>query len=224
MNSGNDSKKPNPHALLSPPQNAAPKKSIQYKLVLLGESAVGKSSLALRFVKNQFVEYQESTIGAAFLSKTIEIPNYSVKFEIWDTAGQERYHSLAPMYYRGAAAAVVVYDVTDQKSFEKAKSWIAELRKQTTNGNPNILIALVGNKVDLAQTGRVVETEVATKYAADEKLLFFEASAKVNHNVEAIFKMVAEKLPKTTPKSTLDADTHSRIVDLSPSPMRQKCC
>ena len=88
----------------------------QYKLVLLGDSAVGKSSLVLRFVRGQFFEYQESTIGAAFLTQTVALNETTVKFEIWDTAGQERYHSLAPMYYRGAAAAIVVYDITNRVS------------------------------------------------------------------------------------------------------------
>jgi len=93
-------------------------KVCQFKLVLLGESAVGKSSLVLRFVKGQFHEYQESTIGAAFLTQTVCLQDITVKFEIWDTAGQERYHSLAPMYYRGAQAAIVVYDITNQVSFQ----------------------------------------------------------------------------------------------------------
>merc|ERR1712023_221338 len=99
----------------------------QFKLVLLGDSAVGKSSLVLRFVRGQFFEYQESTIGAAFMTQTLALDDTTVKFEIWDTAGQERYHSLAPMYYRGAQAAVVVYDVTSQDSFERAQRWISEL-------------------------------------------------------------------------------------------------
>ncbi|TUD02854.1 Ras-related protein Rab-5C [Bagarius yarrelli] len=86
---------------------AAGNKICQFKLVLLGESAVGKSSLVLRFVKGQFHEYQESTIGAAFLTQTVCLDDTTVKFEIWDTAGQERYHSLAPMYYRGAQAAII---------------------------------------------------------------------------------------------------------------------
>jgi len=107
---------------------AASPKSFQFKLVLLGDSAVGKSSLVLRFVKKQFYEYQESTIGAAFLTQTVNVKDYVVKFEIWDTAGQERYHSLAPMYYRGAAAAVVVYDLTNRQSFVRAKSWVKELQ------------------------------------------------------------------------------------------------
>ena len=102
------------------------------KTVLLGETAVGKSSIAVRFVRDQFFEYQESTIGAAFLAQSLTLPGTQevVRFEIWDTAGQERYHSLAPMYYRGAKAALVVYDITDAKSFEKATLWVNELQQQ----------------------------------------------------------------------------------------------
>ncbi|KAJ6339396.1 hypothetical protein OIU77_007377 [Salix suchowensis] len=91
-------------------------KNINAKLVLLGDVGAGKSSLVLRFVKGQFIEFQESTIGAAFFSQTLAVNDATVKFEIWDTAGQERYHSLAPMYYRGAAAAVIVYDISNQVS------------------------------------------------------------------------------------------------------------
>jgi len=105
-------------ALFCPRMAAPPAQGrvFQYKLVLLGDSAVGKSSLVLRFVRGQFFEYQESTIGAAFLTQTVALNETTVKFEIWDTAGQERYHSLAPMYYRGAAAAIVVYDITNRVS------------------------------------------------------------------------------------------------------------
>merc|ERR1712070_1216078 len=164
----------------------------QYKLVLLGDSAVGKSSLVLRFVRGQFFEYQESTIGAAFLTQNVSLNDYTVKFEIWDTAGQERYHSLAPMYYRGAAAAVVVYDITNADSFSRAKSWVKELQRQ---GSPNIVIALAGNKCDLASK-RKVEAAEATEYAKDNGLFFMETSAKTALNVEELFKAIAKKLPK----------------------------
>ncbi|KAM7371604.1 hypothetical protein PAMP_008823 [Pampus punctatissimus] len=127
--------------------SAPSNKICQFKLVLLGESAVGKSSLVLRFVKGQFHEYQESTIGAAFLTQTVCLDDTTVKFEIWDTAGQERYHSLAPMYYRGAQAAIVVYDITNTDTFTRAKNWVKELQRQAS---PNIVIALAGNKADLA--------------------------------------------------------------------------
>ncbi|XP_021562741.1 ras-related protein Rab-5C isoform X1 [Carlito syrichta] len=135
---------------------AAGNKICQFKLVLLGESAVGKSSLVLRFVKGQFHEYQESTIGAAFLTQTVCLDDTTVKFEIWDTAGQERYHSLAPMYYRGAQAAIVVYDITNTDTFARAKNWVKELQRQAS---PNIVIALAGNKADLASK-RAVEFQL----------------------------------------------------------------
>ncbi|KAF8587260.1 hypothetical protein K439DRAFT_1630761 [Ramaria rubella] len=111
-----------------------------------GEAAVGKSSIVLRFVSNEFQANKEPTIGAAFLTQKCRLEDRVLRYEIWDTAGQERFHSLAPMYYRNAQAAVVVYDVTKAASLDKAKSWVKELQRQA---NPNIVIALAGNKVDL---------------------------------------------------------------------------
>ncbi|KAL1677606.1 ras family-domain-containing protein [Schizophyllum commune] len=124
-------------------------KSVQVKLVLLGEAAVGKSSVVLRFVSDEFQPNKEPTIGAAFLTQKCRLEDRVLRYEIWDTAGQERFHSLAPMYYRNAQAAVVVYDITKAASLEKAKSWVKELQRQA---NPNIVIALAGNKVDLVQS------------------------------------------------------------------------
>lgn len=174
------------------PNGATQGKICQFKLVLLGESAVGKSSLVLRFVKGQFHEYQESTIGAAFLTQTVCLDDTTVKFEIWDTAGQERYHSLAPMYYRGAQAAIVVYDITNQDTFGRAKVWVKELQRQAS---PNIVIAIAGNKADLAAK-RAVEFEEAKSYAEENGLLFMESSAKTAMNVNDIFLAIAKKLPK----------------------------
>ncbi|KAI9512905.1 GTP-binding protein ypt5 [Russula earlei] len=124
-------------------------RSVQVKLVLLGEAAVGKSSIVLRFVSKEFQPNKEPTIGAAFLTQKCLLEDRVLRYEIWDTAGQERFHSLAPMYYRNAQAAVVVYDVTKAASLEKAKTWVKELQRQA---NPNIVIALAGNKIDLVQS------------------------------------------------------------------------
>ena len=168
------------------------------KLVLLGESAVGKSSLVLQFVKGQFDDYRESTIGAAFITQTVPVPGGSVKFEIWDTAGQERYKSLAPMYYRNAHAAVVVYDLTSTASLAKAKSWIAELQRQA---DPGITVLLAGNKLDLAEGQRQVATEEAEKYAQEEGLLFCEVSAKSADGVKELFDQVAAKMTLDTPSA-----------------------
>ncbi|XP_006454233.1 GTP-binding protein RAB5 [Agaricus bisporus var. bisporus H97] len=171
-------------------------KQFQFKLVLLGESAVGKSSLVLRFVKDQFDDYRESTIGAAFLTQTVTLDDQTtVKFEIWDTAGQERYK--APMYYRNANCAVVVYDITQSSSLEKARTWIRELQRQA---DPNIVITLCGNKSDL-DARRQVTQEEAKKYAEEEGLMWAETSAKSGEGVTEVFTAIAKKLPLTASPS-----------------------
>ncbi|TAQ83800.1 hypothetical protein B7494_g7873 [Chlorociboria aeruginascens] len=199
---------------------SAPKPSSSVKLVLLGEAAVGKSSLVLRFVNNDFQENKEPTIGAAFLTQKINLPNRTIKFEIWDTAGQERFASLAPMYYRNAQSALVVYDLTKPSSLIKAKHWVAELQRQAS---PGIVIALVGNKLDLVNEpgesnaavddgdadtvgeetegdARKVSTAEAKSYAEEEGLLFFETSAKLGTNVTEVFTAIANAIPETSLK------------------------
>lgn len=175
-----------------PPASGQTTRTCQFKMVLLGESAVGKSSLVLRFVKGQFHEYQEATIGAAFLTQTVNVDDTNVKLELWDTAGQERYHSLAPMYYRGAQAAIIVFDITNADTFGRAKVWVKELQRQAA---PNIVIALAGNKADLAAK-RQIEVADAQAYADENGLIFMETSAKTALNVNDIFMAIARKLPK----------------------------
>ncbi len=166
-------------------------RGISLKVVFLGDTSVGKSCLAVRFIKNEFFEFQEPTIGAAFLGKSINLNNKKYKFEIWDTAGQERYRSLAPMYYRGAKAAVIVYDITDEETFKGAKTWTSEIQK---NGK-NCLIVLVGNKVDLTNH-RKVDIHMVKDYVENNNIIYMESSAKTGLNVDKIFTTIAENIPE----------------------------
>ncbi|CAD6643615.1 XXYS1_4_G0030260.mRNA.1.CDS.1 [Saccharomyces cerevisiae] len=188
------------------------------KLVLLGEAAVGKSSIVLRFVSNDFAENKEPTIGAAFLTQRVTINEHTVKFEIWDTAGQERFASLAPMYYRNAQAALVVYDVTKPQSFIKARHWVKELHEQASK---DIIIALVGNKIDMLQEGgeRKVAREEGEKLAEEKGLLFFETSAKTGENVNDVFLGIGEKIPLKTAEeqnsASKERESNNQRVDLN---------
>lgn len=197
------------------------------KLVLLGEAAVGKSSLVLRFVSNDFQENKEPTIGAAFLTQRCTIGDRTIKFEIWDTAGQERFANLAHLYYRNAQAALVVYDVTKPASFIKARHWMKELKEQSTK---NIVVALIGNKYDLIldeETGeeiedsRKVSIEEGKTLAEDEGAVFFETSAKTAYNVNEVFMYIAEKilenLDNAEPEVRQEPTQNNRIDLTAPS-------
>ena len=164
------------------------KKNI-YKLVLVGDSSVGKSSIVSRFVYNKFNEFQETTIGAAFAGKNIYIDDKEFKIQIWDTAGQERYRSLTPMYYRNSSGALVVYDTTNNNSFTNAKSWVEEIKKNTENCH----IILVGNKLDLPHKRQVSEKEIK-RYIDGQDILYIEVSAKTGINIENIFINIIKKI------------------------------
>mmetsp|Transcript_30967 Transcript_30967/g.74789 ORF Transcript_30967/g.74789 Transcript_30967/m.74789 type:complete len:158 (-) Transcript_30967:577-1050(-) len=153
---------------------------------------------------------------AAFLTQTVQLDDSTVKFEIWDTAGQERYRSLAPMYYRGASAAIVVYDITNPDSFAGAKSWVKELQRR---GDPNVVIALAGNKADL-ESRRKVEFEEANAYAEENGILHLETSAKNANNVQPLFVDIAKKLPKNPPQPEREAFP----LAANPQQENRSCC
>lgn len=196
-----------------------PPPATSVKLVLLGEAAVGKSSLVLRFVSNDFQENKEPTIGAAFLTQKCTIGDRTIKYEIWDTAGQERFASLAPMYYRNAQAALVVYDITKPASFIKARHWVKELHEQASK---DITIALVGNKYDLVadendadDSLRKVCVEEGRALAEEEGLLFFETSAKTLYNVNEVFVAIGSKIPELKTVAEESRPAEGGRIDLS---------
>jgi len=177
-------------------------KAMVAKVVLLGESGVGKSSLVLRYVEGQFSPVTKSTIGASFFTKRLLYDGVKAKLQIWDTAGQERFRSLAPMFYRGAAAAVVIYDITNGASFERMKSWVKELQN---NVKEEIVLVIVGNKADQAAS-RAVDTSVVEEFVrACGAASYFETSAKNNVNVDECFAFIARTLVVKY-KETLDAN------------------
>ncbi|KAI5151252.1 hypothetical protein ENBRE01_2005 [Enteropsectra breve] len=171
-------------------------KTEAYKMVILGHYSVGKSSVAMSFVRGGFNPAEESTIGASFLTKTIFKEQRAIRFEIWDTAGQERYYSLIPMYYRGAQIALIVYDATSAESFRTAKKWVEELKFDKPS---NFIKALIANKIDLRDQ-IAVTSEEGREYAKAEKLLYFETSAKTGEGIHKLFDKIAEALPHTPSK------------------------
>jgi Ras-related protein Rab-5C len=168
---------------------------IVVKLVLVGDSGSGKSCFLTKFVQGEFIAETQPTAGAFVATRTIQLDDERlIEFNIWDTAGDDRYRSLAPTFIKGANVAFVVYDVTRTESFERAKIWVDELKRRMSVG---MIIALVGNKIDLVDARQVSENE-AKQYVKSAQLVggYFEASAKTSDNVDVIFKTIAALLPR----------------------------
>jgi len=166
--------------------------ALERKIVVLGGQGVGKTSLIVRYVQDQFTSANASTIGASFFTHKMTLDNCRVKLQIWDTAGQERFRSMAPMYYRGAKAAMLVYDITNPASFESIDSWVKELRE---NAEVEVM-CLLGNKTDLREgaANDTVSAQQGRDYAERVGALFFETSAKDSTGVSASFLHVAKTL------------------------------
>jgi len=163
-----------------------------FKLVLIGDSGVGKSCLLLRFADDAFTESYISTIGVDFRFRTVIIGNKTVKLQIWDTAGQERFRTITSAYYRGADGIIMVYDVTSQDSFEHVNDWLKEVNRYASEGTCKLL---VGNKCDRI-ADKVVTAEQAKEFSDDLGIHFLETSAKSAKNVEEAFLTMAGELIK----------------------------
>ncbi|CAL9112863.1 unnamed protein product [Musa textilis] len=172
-----------------------------FKVVLIGDSGVGKSNLLSRFTRNEFSLESKSTIGVEFATRSIRVEDKVVKAQIWDTAGQERYRAITSAYYRGAVGALLVYDVTRHTTFENVERWMKELRDHTDS---SIVIMLVGNKADLRHL-RAVTVEDAKAFAERESTFFMETSALESTNVDNAFTEVLTQIYRVTSRKALDA-------------------
>ncbi|XP_074311129.1 ras-related protein RABA1f-like [Silene latifolia] len=179
-----------------------------FKVVIIGDSGVGKSNLLSRFTRNEFSLESKSTIGVEFATRSIHVDDKIVKAQIWDTAGQERYRAITSAYYRGAVGALLVYDVTRHITFENIERWLKELRDHTDN---SIVIMLVGNKADLRHL-RAVQTEDAKGFAEKENLFFTETSALESLNVENAFKEVLTQIYHVVSRKALDMGSDSSAL------------
>nr|XP_054602822.1 vesicle-associated membrane protein-associated protein A isoform X1 [Nothobranchius furzeri] len=179
----------------------------ELKVCLLGDTGVGKSSIVCRFVQDHFDHNISPTIGASFLTKTVPCGNELHKFLIWDTAGQERFHSLAPMYYRGSAAAVIVYDITKLDSFQTLKKWVKELKE---HGPEDIVVAIAGNKNDLGDI-REVPMKEAKEFAESIAAIFIETSARNAVNVEELFQRISPFTDVVTSNLKLKNPSERRV-------------
>jgi len=176
------------------------------KIVLLGDTGVGKTSIALRFTQDTFQTRTNPTIGASFLMKNMQVEDTKIKLQIWDTAGQERFRAITRGYYRGAVGALIVYDITKAQSFKNVEKWLQELSEHADN---DIVIMLVGNKTDL-KASREVATEDAKKFAQKSNLLYIETSALDGENINQAFQQTISAIyekKKPTPGTKNDAAT-----------------
>jgi len=186
---------------------------ILLKLVLLGDSNVGKSNLASRFTWNDFKSDSKPTIGVEFGTKTVQIEETTVKAQVWDTAGQEKFRAITNAYYRGAYGALIVYDITRRLSFEHVKRWLDELRHFTTD----CVVMLVGNKLDLKNM-REVTTEEAIVLAKKNNVSFIETSALDTTNVEEAFISVLKEIHHNLAKKPMKANVETVQLRSEPLP------
>ena len=190
------------------------KSAVSCKVVLIGESGVGKTSIISRFITNTFSSILMSTTGASFATKSIylEKEDRTVKFEIWDTAGQEKYRSLAKVFYKNAQVCLLVYDISRKTSLDEIKNyWFKEIKNNATD---NIILALAGNKSDMYEFEEVSDEE-AKNYAKEINAIFQKTSAKTDVGVNELFKMIGQKVvnPETENVSNLTKEEQKKRGD-----------
>ncbi|KAJ8900316.1 hypothetical protein K2173_024956 [Erythroxylum novogranatense] len=193
-----------------------------FKLLLIGDSGVGKSCLLLRFADDSYIDSYISTIGVDFKIRTVEQDGKTIKLQIWDTAGQERFRTITSSYYRGAHGIIIVYDVTDQESFNNVKQWLSEIDRYASE---NVNKLLVGNKSDLT-ANKVVSYEAGKAFADEIGIPFMETSAKDSTNVEQAFMAMASAIKDRMASQPSLNSARPPTVQIKGQPVAQKsgCC
>jgi small GTP-binding protein len=200
-----------------------------FKVILIGDSGVGKSNILTRYLNNEFNHNTKTTVGVEFGSKKNKIENYSIKTQIWDTAGQERYKSITNAYYKGSKGAVVVYDITNKKSFENVDKWISDLK---THSSKDVSVIIVGNKLDL-EAKRQVTMDDGQNKAKIHNAAFMETSALTCENIDNAFdilineifnkmKLILQQEEKNGYK--LDSNGMNLLRDKEEKEVKKSCC
>ena len=173
-------------------------KEFIYKILLLGDSSVGKTCFLMRYTDNTFQDIHMSTIGLDYKLKNVQLEDGKmVKIQVWDTAGQDRFRSITKNYYKGAHGIILIYDVTENKSFENVKNWMNQIKEEVSN---RVTIVLVGNKID-DEEHRKITTEQGESMAKEFDIMFFECSAKTGENIDGIFNNLVKKVVENFAKT-----------------------
>lgn len=187
--------------------------SYLFKYIIIGDSAVGKSCLLLQFTDHRFQAVHDLTVGVEFGARMVTIDKQQIKLQIWDTAGQESFRSITRSYYRGAAGALLVYDVTRRETFQHLGTWLEDAR---AHSNPNMVIMLVGNKCDMPDDKRQVSKEEGEQFARERGLMFIETSAKEAINVEEAFQRPAQLIHQKLQQGVFDARNELNGIKIGP--------
>ena len=197
--------------------HAKTESDLVYKILLLGDSEVGKSCFLMRYSDNVFVDNYITTIGLDYKLKHVQLDSgETIKVQLWDTAGQDRYRTIAKNYYKGSQGILLLYDITKLNSFENIREWIKDIREEV---HEKAIIFLIGNKIDKTEE-RVISTEQGEKLAQEYGLPFFEASAKSGENVDAIFKALYKKISEVY----IDIKKEKGDKLITGNKIRKKCC
>ncbi|XP_052219622.1 ras-related protein Rab-4B isoform X1 [Dreissena polymorpha] len=189
-----------------------------FKFLVIGSAGAGKSCILHQFIENKFKQDSNHTIGVEFGSKVVNVGGKSVKLQIWDTAGQERFRSVTRSYYRGAAGALLVYDITSRETYNALTNWLTDAR---TLASPNIVIILVGNKKDLEAEREVTFLE-ASRFAQENELLFLETSALTGENVEETFLKCARQILTKIESGELDPERMGSGIQYGDTSIRRQ--